>query len=76
MMPNLDDLGIHQLSVDDRIALARSILQSVIAENPNIDLTPAQLMELEERIEYDDAHPEDAIPWEEVEKEARARFSK
>ena len=76
MMPNLEDLGIYQLPVDDRIALARSILESVIAEHPDIDLTPAQLMDLEERIEDDDAHPEDAIPWEQIEREARARFKK
>ena len=76
MMPSLEELGIFLLSKDERITLAREILDTVIAEQAPCRLTQAQIEEIDRRIEYSDAHPEDGRPWEDVKRDLLARLKK
>ena len=74
MSPTLKALGIDQLSAAQRIALAQEILASVIADQPSAPLSEAKKRELERRLADHAAHPNDVIPWEQIEAEALARF--
>ena len=76
MTPTLEDLGIHRLPIEQRIALAQEILDSVVAEQPPGPLSEAKRQELLRRLEAHTANPNDVIPWEQVEAEALARFNK
>src|SRR3954470_12342308 len=70
----LRQLGIDQMTVGERIALAQEILDSVAAEQPRAPLSEAKRSELQRRLADEAANPADAIPWEEVEAAALARF--
>ncbi len=76
MPPTLQELGIDRLSVEDRIALATAIWDSIAAESHPPLLTDVQRRELERRVAEDDASPNDVIPWEQVESETLARLRK
>jgi putative addiction module component (TIGR02574 family) len=74
MPPTLEALGIDRLSVEDRIALAQAIWESISAQPHPSLLTEAQRQELQRRIEDHEANPDDVVPWEQVKAEALARF--
>ncbi|MCI0459391.1 MAG: addiction module protein [Gemmataceae bacterium] len=74
MAPTLQALGIDRMSVEDRIALATAIWDSIAAEPHPPLLTEAQRLELERRLAEHAANPEDVVPWEQVKAEALARF--
>jgi putative addiction module component (TIGR02574 family) len=76
MTPTLEELGVDRLSIQQRIALAQEILDSVAAEQPISTLSDAKRQELERRIADHAANPDDVVPWEQVETEALARFGK
>lgn len=76
MPPSLEELGINRLSIEQRIALAQEILDSVVAERPPAPLSEVKRQELQRRLADDAAHPGDVIPWEQIEAEALARFRK
>ncbi len=76
MAPTLQALGIDRMSVEDRIALATAIWDSIAAEPHPTLLTATQRLELERRLAGHAAHPEDVIPWEQVKAEALARFKR
>jgi putative addiction module component (TIGR02574 family) len=76
MYPSLEELGIHRLSIEQRIALAQEILDSVVAERPPPPLSEAKRQELKRRLEDHVANPGGVIPWEQIEAEALARFRK
>jgi putative addiction module component (TIGR02574 family) len=73
MPPTMQELGIDRLSVEDRIALAQEIWDSV-AQEVELGLLPAaQRQELERRLADSMARPEAVVPWEEVKARALAR---
>ena len=76
MSPTLEELGINRLSIQQRIALAQEILDSVAAEQPTSTLSEAKRLELQRRLADHAANPGDVVPWEQVEAEALARFGK
>jgi putative addiction module component (TIGR02574 family) len=76
MAPILQALGIDRMSVEDRIALATAIWDSIAAEPHPPLLTEAQRLELERRLADHAANPEDVVPWEEIQAEALARFQR
>ena len=76
MPVTLESLGIDRLPVAERIVLVQQIWDSIAADPDQVPLTPAQRAELERRCDDDDANPDDAIPWEQVEAEALARWSR
>lgn len=76
MAPTLQALGIDRLSLDDRIALATAIWESIEAEPHSHLLTDEQRLEIERRLADDAADPDDVVPWPDVKAEALARFRK
>jgi putative addiction module component (TIGR02574 family) len=76
MAPTLQALGIDRMSVEDRIALATAIWDSIVTEPHPPLLTEAQRLELERRLADHAANPEDVVPWEQVKAEALARFQR
>jgi putative addiction module component (TIGR02574 family) len=73
MTPTLHDLGLDRLSVEDRIALAQALWDSIAQEVEQAPLTPAQRQELERRLADSIARPDAVTPWEEVKARALAR---
>lgn len=74
MAPTLESLGIDRLNVEDRIALATAIWESVEAEPHSSVLTDAKRDELDRRLADHAANPDDVIPWEVVKAETLAKF--
>jgi putative addiction module component (TIGR02574 family) len=73
VLPTITELGIHQLTLEDRLLLAEAIWQSVVAEQEQAEIPASQLAELERRLADSIARPEATIPWEEVKARALAR---
>jgi putative addiction module component (TIGR02574 family) len=69
----MHDLGIDRLSLEERIALAQEIWDSVAREVESAPLTEAQRRELERGLEDSLARPDAVNPWEEVKARALAR---
>lgn len=76
MPPTLQALGIDRLSVEDRIALAVAIWDSIPARSHPPLLTEAQCQELQRRLDDHEANPNDVVPWEQIKAEALARFGR
>jgi putative addiction module component (TIGR02574 family) len=73
MSPSLQELGIDRLNIEDRLALAQQLWDSVATDLQQEPLTAAQRAELDRRMAAADANPAEGVPWEEVRAEARAR---
>jgi putative addiction module component (TIGR02574 family) len=73
MVPTLQALGLDRLSLDDRLAVAEALWDSVVREAEASPLTPAQRAELERRLADSIARPEAVTPWEQIKARARAR---
>ena len=76
MSLTLQELGLDRLSIEDRLALAQQIWVSAAEDLDRQPLTRAQREELERRIASADAYPDDGVPWEVVQAEARARWGR
>jgi putative addiction module component (TIGR02574 family) len=55
-------------------SLGEEIWDSIAADSAAARLTDAQRMELQKRIEEDDANPSDVTPWEQVKASTLARL--
>jgi putative addiction module component (TIGR02574 family) len=66
--------AINAMTIDDRIRLAEAIWEGIEAEEQVPELTEAQKQELDRRLAAYEACPQSAVPWEQVEAEARARL--
>lgn len=73
MAPTLKELGVDQLSVEDRLAVAEAIWDSVAAELERSPLTDAERRELERRLADSIARPDAVTPWEVVKARTLAR---
>jgi putative addiction module component (TIGR02574 family) len=73
---SIKSLGIDRLPVEERLILVEEIWNSIAAESAAVPMTDAQRTELQKRIEGDDANPDDATPWEQVEASTLARLRK
>jgi putative addiction module component (TIGR02574 family) len=69
----MKDLGIDQLTMEDRIALVQEIWDSIAVTPEEIPFTEAQREELERRLAAHEASPGDVVPWDEVKAQALAR---
>ncbi len=72
----LHALGIDSMSVEDRIALAQDIWDSVAAEAGLQPPTTAEKAELDHRLTEDDASPNDTVTWETIKAEAQSRWQR
>jgi putative addiction module component (TIGR02574 family) len=64
--PKLQELGIDRLSIEDRLALAEAIRESVEREIGQATLSEGQRKELERRLADSIARPDAVISWDEV----------
>jgi putative addiction module component (TIGR02574 family) len=76
MAVNMADFGLDKLSVEERLALAQQLWDSIAEEVNRSPLTRAQQQEIDRRLAAHRANPQAAIPWEQVEAEARARLAR
>lgn len=74
MAVNMKDYGLDQLSAEDRLSLAQQLWESIAEEVKCLPLTREQQQEVDRRLAAHRANPQAAIPWEQVEAEARARL--
>ncbi len=72
----LKDLGIDQLSVDQRLNLMHEIWESITAEGVRNPLSESRRSELENRLAEHIASPDDVVPWEQIKDETIERFLK
>lgn len=73
MPPTIQELGLDRLSIDDRLAVADAIWDSVAREAEAAPLPAAQRAELERRLADSIARPDAVTPWEVVKARALAR---
>ncbi len=57
---------IVALDIQDRIRLVQGILDSIAAEQVDLDLTEAQKQELDRRIDDYEANPDNVMTWAKV----------
>ena len=66
MANSLEQHGLDQLSLDERIALVEDLWDSIAIEPEAYRLTSAQQMDLQRRLEAYRENPLAGSPWEEV----------
>jgi putative addiction module component (TIGR02574 family) len=66
MSPTMKDLGIDQLSAEQRVALAMEIWESLGNERPRCHLTEEQRAELAKRDADLEASPGIGMSWEQI----------
>ena len=76
MNASMKALGIDRLPIEERLTLVEDLWDSIAADSAAVPLTDAQRLELQKRIEEDDAHPDDVVPWEMVKASTLARLGK
>jgi putative addiction module component (TIGR02574 family) len=76
MSASFDELGIDRLSIDERIALAQEILDSVVAARRLIALSDKKRQELDRRLENQKLDPSALVPWETIDAETETRLKK
>ncbi|MEX2185831.1 MAG: addiction module protein [Pirellulales bacterium] len=59
---------VNQYSIPERIAMIGEIWDSMADEATAIPLTDAQKAELDRRIAECEEHPEDLVPWPDIER--------
>jgi putative addiction module component (TIGR02574 family) len=69
-------LGLHRMSVEERLELLDLLLDSLEADGVSPELSADQVAELERRVVDMDANPDDVVDWQEVESQALARIRK
>ena len=74
MSNRIHDLGIDRLPVDERIALARDIWDSVAREAGLLPLQTQEQAELERRLREDDAAPDAVTDWSAIKQDAQTRW--
>jgi putative addiction module component (TIGR02574 family) len=57
---------IATLSIDERINLVQAIWDSIAADQACVDLTEAQVQELDRRIADYEADPDNLMTWDEI----------
>jgi putative addiction module component (TIGR02574 family) len=76
MAPTLQELGLDQLSPEDRLSVAEALWDSVARDIEAAPLSDTQRAELERRLADSIARPDAVTPWEVVKARALARARK
>ena len=66
MGPSMHDLGIDRLPLDQQIALAQEIWESLGEFRPSLQLTDEQQAELARRDAELEANPDIALTWKQI----------
>jgi putative addiction module component (TIGR02574 family) len=64
---------ITALSVETRIRIVQAILDSIAAEQADLNLTKAQQQELDRRIADYEANPDNVLTWEQIKASIKRR---
>jgi len=72
----LHALGIDSMSVEDRIALAQEIWDSVAIEAGLLPPSEREKTELDRRLADDDARPGETVDWETIKAAAQTRWQR
>ena len=75
-MAPVDMAEVLDLGVEERIALAQRICDSVAVDPAAVPLTDAQRLELERRLEDHENDPTGVVGWDEAEARIRAQLKK
>ena len=70
--PLLDQ--VRQLNVQDQLELVETLWDEISSRNGVPPPTDAQIAELDRRLAYHDANPDDVVPWQQVKAEALRRI--
>ena len=76
MVVDAKALGIHRMSVEERLELLDLLLDSLDAERAMPELSSAQVAELEQRLADAEANPDDVVSWDEIKVQALARIGR
>lgn len=76
MNVSIKSLGIDRLPLEEKLALVEEVWDSIAADSSAVPLTESQRVELQKRIEEDDAYPNDIVPWDQVKTSSLARLGK
>jgi putative addiction module component (TIGR02574 family) len=64
---SLESLGLHRLSLEDKLEVVGQLWDEIVASVPPGELlSDAQRQELRRRVAEAEAHPEDYIAWEDA----------
>jgi putative addiction module component (TIGR02574 family) len=74
MAITIEELGLHRLSREDRMALAEAIWESVAQETERSPVSESQRLELERRLTDSIARPGMTTAWETIKADAIARM--
>jgi putative addiction module component (TIGR02574 family) len=70
----IQDLGIDQLPIEQRVLLVQEIWDSIAREVGLLPPTPDEQLELQSRLTEDDASPGDVVSWDEIEVDSIKRW--
>jgi putative addiction module component (TIGR02574 family) len=73
MPVSITELGIDQMSIEDRLKLVQAIWDSIAATKDRPPISDGLRAELDRRLAEHRANPDDVVPWEQVKAEALAR---
>lgn len=73
MKSKFKSMGIHKLSLAERLVLVEDIWDSIAAEEPEVELSDAMNRELDRRIAAANANPDAGSSWDEVKARLRSR---
>lgn len=73
-MSTLESLGLARLSFEEKLSLVQDLWDSLAADAAARPLNDALKAEIDRRLAAHEADPDAAIPWEQVEAEALARY--
>jgi len=73
MPATMKELGLDDLSIEERLILAQELWDSVEWQMAKLPLTDAQRLELERRLADSIARPDAVTPWETIKARAMAR---
>lgn len=74
MTAQLKTLGVDRLSITEQLQLFHDLWDHLADEVEKAPFTPGQCLEIDKRLAQHAAHPEEAVPWEQVEAEALAKL--
>ncbi|MFT3881543.1 MAG: addiction module protein [Gemmatales bacterium] len=74
MTAQLKTLGVDRLSIAEQMQLFQDLWDHLAEEIEKAPFTPEQCNEIDKRLARHQAHPDEAIPWEQVEAEALAKL--
>ena len=72
----LHKLGIDRMSVEERIALAQEIWDSIAVEAGLLPPTDEEKAELDRRLAEDDAMPDDIVSWDTLKESVSHRWKR